>query len=53
MNYQIFNQITVKLRDNQKEWLYQEADRQMSNISVLVRQAIKLLMEKYAREAKQ
>ena len=50
MSYPIFNQITVKLRGNQKEWLYKEADEQMSNISAVVRQAIKLLMEKKAKE---
>lgn len=52
MPYPDVDQITVRLADGQKQWLNQEAVRQMSNASALVRQAIKLLMEKNEREVK-
>lgn len=50
MRYQTFDQINVRLRGEQKEWLYKEADIQMSNVSVLVRQAVKLFIEKVESE---
>jgi len=43
-------QITVRLLAGQKKWLYNEADRQCSNSSAIVRQAIKLLQEKLEKE---
>lgn len=52
MNYIRSEQITVRLAGGQKEWLYQQANKRLSNISVLVRQAVKLLQEKYERERK-
>ena len=45
MKYPLFEQMNVRIRKEQKEWLYQEADRQEANISVIVRQAIKLYIK--------
>ena len=53
MNYPVVEQVTVRLADGQKEWLYSEADRQMANISTLVRRAVKLLREQIEKERKQ
>lgn len=50
MYYSEAEQITVKLAEGQRDWLYKEADRQLTNSSAVVRQAIKLLMEKTERE---
>lgn len=52
MNYTKPDQVTVRLADGQRQWLQREANRQLSNISALVRQAIKLLQEKIEREEK-
>jgi len=53
MKYPLFEQMNVRIRKEQKAWLYQEADKQEANISVIVRQAIKLyknIIEKRRKE---
>lgn len=50
MNYTLSEQVTVRLAEGQKQWLHRRANEQMSNISALVRQAVKLLQEKYEKE---
>lgn len=53
LDYPGKEQITVILANGQKRWLGQEAARQFSNRSALIRRAINLLMEQYEREAKE
>ena len=50
MKYPLFEQMNVRIRKGQKEWLHQEADRQEANISVIVRQAIKQYMKQKEKE---
>lgn len=50
MDYTRSEQVTVRLAEGQKQWLYRRANEQMSNISVLVRQAVKLLRDQIERE---
>lgn len=53
MQYPVYELLTIKIDHDMKEWLAQEAINQMSNMSVLTRQAIKLLQDKIEREAKE
>jgi len=53
MKYPLYEHLNVTVQKNQKEWLGQEADRQEANVSVIVRQAVKLLMKQSEKEEKE
>jgi len=48
----IYEYLTVKIDADMKKWLAEEANNQMANMSVITRQAIKLLMEEKKRKEK-
>lgn len=47
-----FVQLSIRVPPDMREWLHREADKVMSNISTIVRQAIKRLMEQKEWERK-
>ena len=50
MKYPVYELLTVRVDHDMKERLAEEAINQMANMSVLVRQAIKLLFDKIEGE---
>ena len=50
MKYPIYEYLTVKIDADMKKWLAEEANNQMANMSVITRQALKLLMEEKRKE---
>ena len=50
MNYPLTEHINVALPVELKNWLYEEADRRISSLSVVVRQAIVAFKEKVEKE---
>jgi len=47
-----FVQLSVRVPPDMRAWLHKEADKVMSNISTLVRQAIQQIMEQREWERK-
>ena len=52
LRYPEYQYLTIRLDKEMKRWLGQQADKQFSNMSSIVKQGIKLLMEKVEREEK-
>ena len=46
-----FVQLSIRIPPYMRIWLHKEADKDMSNISIIVRRAIKLLIDQKESEA--